>query len=149
MQFDHRICLSVFFRLANQHLIALVEPLDDLPVAVVFETCCDPSTLDRRAISSHNELTASVAVNRTDGQRKNIPVLFLVHRDSCRHLWSQNIAARRIETDDGDIVHNVVANLGLWVDCRDPARKLVVSIGVDVNAAFCPTRILPMSVSST
>src|SRR5262249_17808520 len=57
---------------ADQHLVALAQSVDDLPVAVVPAARGHRPPLDRVAASGHDERAIAVPAHGANGQRQNV-----------------------------------------------------------------------------
>src|SRR5215472_5153451 len=132
-------CLSVLIRsfghpqccLTDEHLVVLVKAVGNFPVGVVAKACCYPPSLQTVCDSQHYKLLLSLAVNRTNRQGEYILVLLQCDANGGRHLWAQDAVSWGLKTNDSDIVHDIVTNLGLRVDRRDLPAKLIVPVGID------------------
>src|SRR5262249_35031225 len=102
-------CLHV----AHQHLVAVAQTVDDLPMAVVPAAGGHRAPLDRLAASGEDERTITILVNRADRQRQNVLTHVERDADGRRHFGPQRSIARRGESDERHGVHDVVANLRL------------------------------------
>ena len=139
MESHRQTLLVVLLHISEDHDRAFLQTIDQLGVTPTAEPGLDRSANRPRAIGDESVRPTAVPPDGSVRDREH-PLASLehdIHRG--RHLGAQNEALTVSDLDDGDVVDDVVLDLGLRPDRRDHALEIGGCVGIDGEATVSPT----------
>jgi hypothetical protein len=100
-------------------------------VAVVSDPERHRHALDAAGLPTPDERPRTVAMHRLQRHGQNVAGFFGDDSHGGRHFRPQRQTGARAESNNRDVVHDVVANLGLRIDLADLTREAFGTVGVN------------------
>src|SRR4029453_5360846 len=100
----------LLLHVTNQDLVAFAQTILDFPVRVVSAARRHGPALDRLAALGEDERPVAFATYRPDRHHQDVPPQIESDAYGGGHFRTERSVARRVESDHGHVVHDVVAN---------------------------------------